>query len=105
MKEQPIKNETPDVKPVNMDNDVKKPSFYETLKQKRDEIKLQSHLFSKEAQQTWSQLEGDWDRLSAKMRERQDEMKDTSSKVYSELKKMAEDMKDRYDQFKKDVKH
>ncbi len=104
MKEQPM-NETPNVKPVNMDDNEKKPSFYETLKQKRDELRLQSHLFSKEAQHSWSQLEGDWDQLSARVRERQGELKDSSSKVYSELKKMAEDMKSRYDQFKKDIKH
>ena len=104
MKEQPMK-ETPNVKPVNMDDDIQKPSFYETLKQKRDELRLQSHLFSKEAQHTWSQLEGDWNLLSTRVRERQNDIKDSSSKIYSELKSMAEDMKKRYDQFKKDIKH
>ena len=98
-------NETPNVKPVDMDDNVNKPSFYETLKQKRDELRLQSHLFSKEAQHSWSQLEGDWNKLSTRMRERQGELKDSSSKVYDELKKMAEDMKDRYEKFKKDIKH
>lgn len=103
MKQQPV-NDTKNVKPTDVDNDMR-PSFYDTLKQKRDELKLQSHLFSKEAQSSWTELEGDWNRLSTSMKERQNELKDTSSKVYSEFKKMAEDIKHRYDKFKQDIKH
>lgn len=104
MKQQHV-NETPNVKPANMDDKSKKPSFYETLKQKRDELRLQSHLFSKEAQSTWNQLEDDWHKMSSMMKERQGELKDTSSKVYSEFKNMAEDMKRRYDKFRSNIKH
>lgn len=40
--------------------------FAAKLKQKRDELKLQLHLASKEAEDEWEDLVGDWDKFVQK---------------------------------------
>ena len=40
--------------------------LFEELKQKRDELRVQMHLASKEVQDEWDEFEGKWDDFSQK---------------------------------------
>lgn len=57
------------------------------LKQKRDELRLQIHLGSKEAQDEWEELESKWEKFAAdaKLDKSASEIGDAASKLGSEL--------------------
>ncbi len=40
--------------------------LFEELKQKRDELRVQMHLASKELKEEWDEFEGKWDEFSRK---------------------------------------
>ena len=68
----------------------------EELKQKRDELKLQIHLGSKEAQQEWEKLEAKWDDFSAKAK-----LEESAESVGSALGLLGDELKQGYDRLKK----
>ncbi len=65
------------------------------LKQKRDELALQIHLGSKEAQDEWAALEKKWEKFSAdaRLEESTDEIGAAASALGDELKTAYERIK------------
>ncbi|MDH3692035.1 MAG: hypothetical protein OEU36_21560 [Gammaproteobacteria bacterium] len=66
------------------------------LKQKRDELALQIHLGSMEAQQEWKELEEKWDDFSSKAH-----LDDTSEGVSAAVNLLGEELKKGYERLKK----
>ena len=66
------------------------------LKQMRDELKLQIHLGSKEAQDQWNELEKQWDEFEAKAKlgESAQDVADAAGKLGSELADAYKKIKD-----------
>lgn len=62
--------------------------WLESLRQKRDEMKLQLHLASKEAEDEWDELVSDWDRFvhSAQLEKSAEEVGDAARELGVRIK-------------------
>lgn len=69
--------------------------WVEKLKQTRDEIKLQLHLGTKEAEDEWDELVGEWDKFAAKaqLEKSSDEVADAARDLGLKLKAAFDRMK------------
>ena len=72
--------------------------FIEDMKKKRDEIRLQLHLGTKEAEAEWEELTEEWDKFlsTAQFDKSKEEVSEAAQQLGSR-------MKDAYDRFKKAV--
>ena len=68
----------------------------ESLRQLRDELKLQLELGRAEARDKWQDLEGRWGHLEAKARQLRDASKDELAEVGEATKLLAEEIRDGY---------
>jgi len=68
----------------------------EELKTKRDELALQIHLGSKEAQDEWNELEAKWNDFSAKAK-----LEDTADGLSSAAELLSDELKQGYERIKK----
>ncbi len=77
-----------------MSDDLSK--FIADMKQKRDEMRLQLHLGTKEAEEEWDRIVDEWDRFleQAQFDKSRDEVGDAA-------KQLALRMKDAYDRMRK----
>ena len=66
------------------------------LKTVRDEVKLQIHLGSKEAQAEWAELENRWNAFRAKA-----ELERSAGELSGNVKKLGADLKDAYVRLRK----
>lgn len=68
-----------------------------TLKQKRDELKLQMHLGTKEAEEEWDKLMADWDRFaeSAQLEKSAEEVGEAARELGLKLKAAFDRMRKR----------
>jgi hypothetical protein len=66
------------------------------LKTVRDEVKLQIHLGSKEAQSEWAELEKRWNAFRAKA-----ELERSAGELSGNVKKLGADLKDAYVRLRK----
>ena len=70
--------------------------WMDELKQRRDELKVQLHLASKDAEDEWNDLMADWDKFLSKS-----EFDKSSEEVGEAAKQLGLKMKDAYDRMKK----
>ncbi|WP_146345304.1 hypothetical protein [Falsiphaeobacter marinintestinus] len=70
--------------------------WVEKLKQTRDEIKLQLHLGSKEAEDEWDELVGEWDKFAAKA-----QLEKSSEEVADAARDLGLKLKSAFDRMKK----
>ena len=73
-------------------------SLLADLAQKRDELRLQLHLGSKEAEDEWHELTAEWDRFLSS-----EQFEKTSEEVGEAAREIGLKMKNAYDRFKKAV--
>lgn len=66
------------------------------LKQKRDELALQIHLGSKEAQQQWEELEDQWNEFAAKAR-----LQESAEDIGAAASGLGDELAKGYDRLKK----
>lgn len=66
------------------------------LQQRRDELKLHLHLASKDAENEWEELMGDWDKFLSRS-----EFEKSSEEVGEAARQLGLKMKDAYDRMKK----
>ena len=66
------------------------------LKQKRDELALQIHLGSKEAQEEWEALEKKWDEFSAEAR-----LEKSAGGIGAAASALGDELKSAYERIKK----
>ncbi len=72
--------------------------FIAELKQKRDELRLQLHLGTKEAESEWEDLTSEWDKFLTRA-----QFDKSSEEVGEAAKELGLKMKQSYDRFKKAV--
>ena len=65
------------------------------LNQKRDELALQIHLGSKEAQDEWTELETKWEKFSSDAR-----LKESADDIGAAASGLADELKTAYDRIK-----
>ena len=65
------------------------------LKQKRDELKLQLHLASKDAEDEWEELVGEWDKFMTR-----NELDKSSEEVGEAAKQLGLKVKEAYDRMR-----
>ncbi len=70
--------------------------FIEDFKKKRDEMKLQLHLASKEAEDEWEELTKEWDKFVSKA-----QFDKSSDEVGDAAKELGLKMKAAYDRMRK----
>ena len=75
-------------------NDIKAIEFA------RDELKLQAHLFKKEVQERWAELEAKWQLLSERLLRSRDVAGQATSEVQAELQLLSETLKSGYGKLK-----
>jgi len=68
------------------------------MQQRRDELKLQLHLASKEAEDEWEELMGDWDKFLSRH-----EFDKTTEEVGESARELGLKMKSAYDRMKKQM--
>jgi hypothetical protein len=68
------------------------------LQQRRDELKLQLHLASKDAEDEWEELMGEWDKFLSRS-----EFDKTTEEVGESARQLGLKMKDAYDRMKKSL--
>ena len=73
--------------------------LWEDLKQKRDELRVQMHLASKEVQEEWEELEGKMNHFSATAK-----LGDTGEGVGKALGQVCAELKQGYDRIKEAIK-
>jgi hypothetical protein len=66
------------------------------LKQKRDELALQIHLGSKEAQEEWAELERKWEKFSAEAR-----LEKSANDIGAAASALGDELKNAYERIKK----
>ncbi len=71
-------------------------SILAELEQKRDELKLQLHLGSKEAEEEWQALTAEWDRFLTRS-----QFEKTAEEVGEAAREVGLRMKEAYDRMKK----
>lgn len=71
-------------------------SIVEDLKQSRDELRLQLHLASKEAEDEWNELQAEWDKFLSRQ-----EFEKTADEVAESARQLGLKMKAAYDKMKK----
>ncbi|NOD34838.1 MULTISPECIES: hypothetical protein [unclassified Ruegeria] len=71
-------------------------SLMKELQQRRDELKLQLHLASKEAEDEWTELQADWDKFLSKS-----EFDKSAEEVGEAARSLGLKMKAAYDRMKK----
>ncbi|SNT16068.1 hypothetical protein [Tropicimonas sediminicola] len=70
----------------------------EDLKRARDEMRLQLHLASKEAEDEWTELTGEWDKFLSRS-----QFDRSTEEVGEAARQLGLRMKDAYDRMKKAV--
>lgn len=70
--------------------------WLDKLKQTRDEMKLQLHLASKEAEEEWNELVGEWDSFAQKA-----QLEKSSEEVAEAAKTLGLKLKDAFERMKK----
>lgn len=70
--------------------------FIDDLKSLRDEVKLQIHLGSKEAQVEWAELEKRWNAFRSKA-----ELERSAGELSGTVKKLGSELKDAYIRLRK----
>ena len=73
--------------------------LWEDLKQKRDELRVQMHLASKEVQEEWEELEGKMNHFSATAK-----LGDTGEGVGKALGQVGAELKQGYDRIREAIK-
>ena len=68
------------------------------IKTRRDELRLQLHLGSKEAQDEWEELQGEWDKFLTSSNFEQ-----TAEEVGESARQLGLKMKEKYDALKKEL--
>ncbi len=68
------------------------------LQQRRDELKLQLHLASKEAEDEWEELMGEWDKFLS-----HSQFEKTAEEVGESARELGLKMKSTYDSMKKQL--
>lgn len=68
------------------------------LQQRRDELKLQLHLASKDAEDEWEELMGEWDKFLSRS-----EFEKTAEEVGETARELGLKMKAAYDRMKKNL--
>ncbi|WP_299643052.1 hypothetical protein [uncultured Ruegeria sp.] len=68
------------------------------LQQRRDELKLQLHLASKEAEDEWEDLMGEWDKFLSRS-----QFEKTAEEVGEAARELGLKMKSTYDRMKKQL--
>jgi hypothetical protein len=71
-------------------------SFQDELKQRRDELRLQMHLASMEAEEEWEKLMKDWDRFVSRT-----ELDKSAEEVGEAARQLGLKMKDAFDRMRK----
>lgn len=66
------------------------------MKQKRDELKLQLHLASKEAEDEWEDLTGQWDKFLSRA-----QLEKSGDEIGEAAKDLGMKMKDAYERLRK----
>lgn len=74
-------------------------NMIEALKQRRDELRVQMHLASKEAQDEWEELEEKMQDFSEKAR-----LRETSQGLGKALSQVGEELKSGYDRIRQALK-
>lgn len=82
----------------------KSKSNMDKIKQLRDELRLQSHLFSMEAKDEWNELEDKWSKFSKDMEPTRVAMNESSADVGAATKLLMEEMEEGYYKIKKSLK-
>lgn len=80
------------IKAIHMDLTV----LMKDLQQRRDELKLQLHLASKEAEDEWTELQAEWDKFLTKA-----EFEKSAEEVGEAARDLGLKMKAAYDKMKK----
>lgn len=70
--------------------------WVEKLKQTRDEMKLQLHLASKEAEDEWDELVGEWDKFARKA-----QLEQSADEVGQAARDLGLKLKSAFDRMKK----
>ncbi|WP_421853063.1 hypothetical protein [Oricola sp.] len=70
--------------------------FQDDLKRLRDELRLQLHLASMEAEEEWDRLTGDWDRFVSRA-----ELEKSAEEVGEAARQLGLRMKDAFDRMRK----
>lgn len=74
-------------------------NWLKAMKQKRDEMKLQMHLASKEAEEEWDELVADWDRFvqSSQLEKSAEEVGESARELGVRIKTAFDRMRNRGD--------
>lgn len=72
----------------------------ESLKTKRDELKLQTHLMKAEAKDEWEKAENKWHELQSKMKKIQGSAEDASKDVKEAGSLLVKEIRSAYDKVK-----
>ena len=80
--------------------------IFEDLKQKRDELRLQMHLASKEAKDEWDELEEKMEEFSGKAKQFSDDakLKETGAGIGDALGKLGGELKHGYERIRDALK-
>lgn len=73
-------------------------ALLQEIKTRRDELRLQMHLGSKEAQDEWEELQGEWDKFLSSSNFDQ-----TAEEVGESARQLGLKMKEKYDALKKEL--
>ncbi|CAA0120952.1 Uncharacterised protein [BD1-7 clade bacterium] len=69
---------------------------YKELQQERDELRVQMHLASMDAKDSWDDLEHKWDALSLKLANAGDAASQASQEIETAIDMLAEEIKNGY---------
>jgi len=76
---------------------------FETLKQRRDELKVQVGLGKLEARDRWQDLEKEWSRLEGKMKLLRSSSEDSLDDVRTDAQVLIDDLRQGFDELRKRV--
>ncbi|QBQ53492.1 hypothetical protein [Nitrosococcus wardiae] len=76
----------------------------DSLKQQRDELRVQMHLAKLEAQEEWEEIEKRWDHeVKPKLDAVRDDTLESSKNIFNSLRSIAEEIENGYKRIKKDL--
>lgn len=73
-------------------------ALLQEIKTRRDELRLQLHLGSKEAEDEWEEMQGEWDKFLSSTNFEQ-----TAEEVGESARQLGLKMKEKYDALKKEL--
>lgn len=76
----------------------------ESLRQKRDELRLQLHLGKAQVREEWDEAEDKWKRFEDQARRWRDTADETAGKMRETIKILAEELEDAYRRIRRTLK-